>query len=242
MLSNETTVNEFFEQLKTLTIENALDIATGKGEFIGFIKDTVESVNQIIGIDTHPGMLGMAKKTYQDANFQEMDGYKLDFEDKSFDMVAISNSLHHLDNPKDVLSEMNRVLSDGGYYLIREMLSDVDQDESQKSHIMIHHLSAEVDRLMGRVHNITYTYEELLELLKQIPTTKHDIIVYDYPIPSEDRMKYGESYLPLVDAILKPIQDTEHFQKLQLKADKIKEHMKKHGFAPARTLYYLGTK
>ncbi|MDP8232244.1 MAG: hypothetical protein P9L91_06185, partial [Candidatus Zophobacter franzmannii] len=72
--------------------------------------------------------------------------------------------------------------------------------------------------------------------------TKHDIIVYDYPIPSEDRMKYGESYLPLVDAILKPIQDTEHFQKLQLKADKIKEHMKKHGFAPARTLYYLGTK
>jgi len=49
------------------------------------------------------------------------DFYNLNFKDKSFDMVVVDAALHHIDNMNHVLSEIKRVLKDGGMIVaIRE--------------------------------------------------------------------------------------------------------------------------
>ncbi|MBN2828773.1 MAG: class I SAM-dependent methyltransferase [Candidatus Cloacimonetes bacterium] len=241
-VNNENEMNLFFDKLKQLEIGTVLDIATGRGEFIDFLKQSLGKVDKIIGIDTHERMLQIAKDTFPDAELEIMDAYHLDFPDNSMDMTSISNSLHHFTDPELVIKEMIRVTKPGGYFVVREMLGDADQTESQKSHILIHHLSAEVDRMAGRVHQETYSEVGLRNLLESIPTYEREYAVYDYPVSQEEMMRNTERYSQLIDAIVKPLTEISSSKELREKAESIKEHIIKHGFAPARTLFYLGRK
>ncbi len=239
---NETKINAFFEDFKEVEIGKGLDIATGRGEFIAFLRNIFSNISEFTGIDTHSRILEIAKKTFSDCDFRQMNAYQLDYPDSTFELVSISNSLHHLDEPTRVLKEMYRVLDKNGLLIIREMLSDNGQTNAQKSHIMVHHLSAEVDKLLGRVHNQTFSEEEVIKLESSMKFSSYKRITFDYTMPAEQVEKSKEQYINLIDAIIKPARETEVFKALHGRGEDIKNHISIHGFAPARTHFFVGTK
>jgi ubiquinone/menaquinone biosynthesis C-methylase UbiE len=103
------------------------------------------------------------------------DACQLDFADSSFDMVCISNSLHHLD-PVPALREMKRVLRLGGVLFVSEMYRD-GQTETQMTHVLLHHWWGAVDKINGIVHRETYQRSELFELFRMF-NLKNEIL-YD---------------------------------------------------------------
>ena len=90
-----------------------LELATGPGLIAKHIAD---SAAHITATDFSPKMIEQAKKGQVPANvsFEIADAADLRYEDKSFDVVVMANALHVVPNPEKVLSEIDRVLRDGG--------------------------------------------------------------------------------------------------------------------------------
>ena len=98
---------------------NVLDIGTGTGIIPFYIGPKVLSVT---GIDISPEMIRIAVQKQEDMNiknidFQVQDSYKLNFPDKSFDIVIASNLLHLLFEPDKPINEVKRVLKDNGTFI-----------------------------------------------------------------------------------------------------------------------------
>ncbi|MFO7626938.1 MAG: class I SAM-dependent methyltransferase [Candidatus Fermentibacteraceae bacterium] len=140
-----------------------LDVATGNGSFIGFLRHYAAPESTVTAVDTSPNAVrAVAGAFREDPVFPvQASGETLCFSDGTFDAVAVANSIHHFRNPAAILSEMMRVLKPGGLFVLREMFRDGGQTEPQKTHIMLHHWWGDVDRLTGVVHNSTLTRREL---------------------------------------------------------------------------------
>ena len=98
---------EFLSPVEGLT---ALDICTGTGIMA---KALFEEGAKVTGIDFTPAMLDRARRKLEDTDVELklMDAGKLDFPDKSFDIVTVSMGLHDIPGNyrKEVLKEMGRV-------------------------------------------------------------------------------------------------------------------------------------
>jgi len=68
------------------------------------------------GIDFAAEMVAQASRNYPGLAFREGDATALDFEDASFDVVACSFGILHLDEPERAIDETLRVLRPGGRY------------------------------------------------------------------------------------------------------------------------------
>jgi len=154
--------DKIVNRLKELSGEKILDIGTGHGEFIGFLKQTLKNSDSFVGIDINEEVLKKAEKEYgKIAEFKKMNAEELDFPDNTFDIVSIVSSLHHLERPEKVLKEMFRVVRPQGYLIIQEMYSDLTQTEAQLATSQAHHFCAKIDSLLGEYHRVTYTREEI---------------------------------------------------------------------------------
>ena len=93
--------------------KNVLELATGPGMIA---KNVAWSAKKIIATDFSPDMIAQAQKgkVSENVTFEIADASDLQYEDKSFDVVIIANALHVVPNPEKVLSEIDRVLVDGG--------------------------------------------------------------------------------------------------------------------------------
>ena len=111
--------------IKGIHAGKVLDIASGAGDFIDFIKN-MNQVESVTAIDEIEKMEEFIKKRHPEdnINFKKMNAHHLEFEDSSFDTVCISNSLHHLSELNQVISEAIRVLKKDGFLVINEMCCD----------------------------------------------------------------------------------------------------------------------
>ena len=93
--------------------KHVLELATGPGLIA---KHVAASAKSIIATDFSPKMIEQAKKGQVPANvsFEIADAADLRYGDKSFDVVIMANALHVVPDPVKVLSEIDRVLRDGG--------------------------------------------------------------------------------------------------------------------------------
>ena len=139
-----------------------LDVATLEGRFVGILMENLRSYTEIVGIDISERAIEAANEKLGsgDVRFLVMDGAKLDFEDESFDTVCIAASLHHMENPDEVLGEMKRVLKRGGRFIVLEMHRDIETEAERTSSLM-HGWAAEIDTALGRVHKPTLTADEI---------------------------------------------------------------------------------
>lgn len=147
------------EVLRSLPPGRAIDVASGQGGFAAAIAGRSEDADIVVAADLkpvkHPGTVPAA-----------MDARRLAFRDSAFAVAGISNSLHHMPEPLEVLHEMARVLRPGGMIVVREMFRGGDQLPSQDTHNLMHDWWGAVDRSMGVVHDPVYPLEELRELLR----------------------------------------------------------------------------
>ena len=159
------------EQLKTFfagkSIQKVLDIGTGTGDFIKLILPVFPESVHITGIDPSGEALAEARREITSANveFMRMEGEKLNFDDQTFDVVCLSNAMHHLANPEKTLAEMKRVVKAGGWLVIAELVSD-GLNEAQENQKMLHHFKSYVERKSGITHRETWTEAGVLEIIQ----------------------------------------------------------------------------
>lgn len=102
----------------------ALDIATGTGEFARALAPKVGSVT---GLDATDAMLDKGRKFIAAAGIKNITFtqgvvQELPFVDESFDIVASRYAFHHFADPKPVLAEMVRVCKPGGHLIIVDII------------------------------------------------------------------------------------------------------------------------
>jgi ubiquinone/menaquinone biosynthesis C-methylase UbiE len=102
----------------------ALDYCCGLG---GVSLQIAEAGGHVVGFDISGESVETARKALEDAGvgeraeFAVMDGERLGFPDRSFDVVVVSGVLHHLDVNR-AYPELARVLKPGGRILCMEAL------------------------------------------------------------------------------------------------------------------------
>ncbi len=92
-----------------------LSLGCGSGEDCLYLFKC--GAKKVIGIDISSEMIKIAKSSYPECDFKEMDMEKLDFEDSSFDFVYSSLAIHYLEDWTKVFSEVYRVLKPNSYFL-----------------------------------------------------------------------------------------------------------------------------
>ena len=114
------------DALKIHHPQRILDIATGTGDFAILSANRIKPL-QIIGADISEGMMAIGhekvqKKGLQDIiSFQKEDCMRLSFPDESFDAVTSAYGARNFQNLDAGLSEIYRVLREGGHLLIVEL-------------------------------------------------------------------------------------------------------------------------
>ncbi|HOO33259.1 MAG TPA: class I SAM-dependent methyltransferase, partial [Thermotogota bacterium] len=228
--------------LKNKRNAKILDIATGVGNFISLIQELTDDYSSILGIDTSVTAIERATGNFQDSRitFQVMDITEPGLYDNSFDIVCLSNSLHHLNDLPEILAEMKGLLKKDGTIIINEMYSDVE-DEQQNTHVLLHHFWAEIDRMNGVCHNETYKRQEIVDILKE--AYKSDSVDYwdleQETLDGEDLSMNEEIKNQLkgtIDMSLKRIEGAADFNKLKDRGELLKKRIDDIGFKSAPQL------
>lgn len=111
----------------------ALDIGCGAGKFT---RGLTKLYGEVAGVDVKEKAIATAREAAKvegvTVDFRVESGEKLPWSDATFDMVAFSNSLHHMPNPSAALKEALRVLKPGGVLYVMEPVPSGNYHEATK--------------------------------------------------------------------------------------------------------------
>jgi SAM-dependent methyltransferase len=101
-----------------------LDVGCGPGTITIDLASRV-APGAVVGIDRAEGVLAEATRllrenALENVEFRAADVYGLGFDDQAFDVVHAHQVLQHLANPVAALTEMRRVLRQGGILAVRD--------------------------------------------------------------------------------------------------------------------------
>jgi len=109
--------------------QHVLDVGTGTGILIPFLRKVVGSKGHITAIDYAPGMVGICKTKYAhlpNISIMVADAENLQFPAASFDAVTCFGVLPHLNNKETALNQFCRVLKSKGRLVIAHALSSAE--------------------------------------------------------------------------------------------------------------------
>ena len=220
-----------------------LDVATQEGGFVQILIENLKSCKELVGIDVSESAIETARSTIDDerVQFLVMDAELLDFEDKSFDTVTISASLHHLSNIPQVLDEMKRVLKPGGHFILAEMHRD-GQTEAELTSVYLHHWIAEVDTALGRLHNSTLGRGEFMDYLASIEL--RNVEVYDYLDQDSDPLDEGRitRLERVIDRITERAAKANNAEELKRRGEALRQRLHTVGAQREPILIIIGKK
>jgi SAM-dependent methyltransferase len=233
------------EQLKTFfagkSIANVLDIGTGNGDFIKIISPAFSEDTNITGIDPNEEALADAllANDSDHVDFISMEGEILDFPDHCFDVVCLSNAMHHLASTDKTFAEMKRVVKPDGYLVIAEIVSD-GLNEAQENQKMWHHFKSHVDRKSGITHGETWTEAEVLEIIRTAgiqPVLTFPFNRMGAPVTDPEKLKY---WVDLFAGSLKQLEGQAEYAEKRALFELFKDRVKVHGFQLARQIVVVG--
>ena len=105
--------------------QRLLDIGCGTGYLLGQAAARLPEATEFLGIDPAAGMISAARAAAVDERlvFQHGVAEKLTFTDSSFDLVLATASFDHWADQRAGLSETARVLTEGGHFVLADLLS-----------------------------------------------------------------------------------------------------------------------
>lgn len=106
---------QLLKQLKPI-IKNkmTLDIGCGDGTFTN---ELFKLGAKIQGVDISEKLIEYAKQHYKKINFNVVNASKLNFNNRSFDIVVSNLMIHYFKELKPLFNEISRVLKPGGIFL-----------------------------------------------------------------------------------------------------------------------------
>jgi len=113
------------EILDRLPVGVALDAACGTGRHAAYLASLGHTV---IGVDSSPGMLALAREKVPQGEFHEADLHELPLADDSVDLVVCAIALVHLPDLEGPFGEFARVLRPGGHLVVsdqRGLIGDI---------------------------------------------------------------------------------------------------------------------
>jgi ubiquinone/menaquinone biosynthesis C-methylase UbiE len=87
-----------------------LDVACGRGAVLA----AAERAGRRVGVDVSAEMIAQAAADVSDVELSVMDAERLDFDDRTFDLVTCSFAVFFLPHPERAVAEFHRVLRPGG--------------------------------------------------------------------------------------------------------------------------------
>lgn len=117
--------------------QQILDVGTGTGILIPFLLREVGRSGYVIGIDYAEKMIDVCISKYghlPNVRFEVKNVGQIDYSSGSFDAVTCFGLFPHLENRKEALSQMNRVLKFGGRLVIAHALG--------RAELVAHHRSS----------------------------------------------------------------------------------------------------
>lgn len=222
-------------------VARVLDVGCGSGDFIKLLDTTFEGKARITGIDPGEQWLKEARTRFQQEHieFIRMSGEQLQFEDNTFDVVALSNALHHLENIEQTLNEMERVVKPGGWLLINE-ISNGELTPAQENQRMLHHFKSFVDRLHGITHRPTWTSDEILEIVVQNKLDVVDSFLHlRMKTVNREELFLDDKYQQMA-SLLEELQGRPEFDQTKDQLPLFRERLAKHGFQTAPQLMVIG--
>lgn len=143
-------------------VNSVLDIATGTGDLaIQFAEKT--DAKRIVGLDLSDGMLKVARKKVAGKPFADKiefvqgDSEALPFDDNSFDAITVSFGIRNFENLEKGLSEIRRVLKDGGIFVILETSVPTKFPFKQGYHLYSNNILPLIGRIFSK-DKVAYKY------------------------------------------------------------------------------------
>ena len=234
------------EILSDINVDKILDVATGRGEFVELLKNNIGSFNEIIGIDNHKASLKIAQeknKKIKNIKFIDEDIFNSNLKKESFQMVTVSNSLHHFKTPQNLLKTAFSFLKKDGYFIISEMHRDGRQTKSQKTHIMIHHWGAKIDMINNYYHEETFTHDQLVKLADTLTLKEKKVLKFSYPFDENSKEEYKEYFKKGLKKKLSSVdKKNQDYQNLKKEMNEILKHVDEYGFATSEMTFIIGRK
>ena len=104
--------------INNIHFNKVLDLGCGTGVILKEIS-SINSDVELFGLDLSENMIAKAtQRLGTTATLSVGDAENLPYADNTFDLVCCVESFHHYPNPKKALSEINRVLKNGGLFLL----------------------------------------------------------------------------------------------------------------------------
>lgn len=229
------------EYLPGLKPGMALDVGTRYGEFAFTLAEAMPAGSRVIGLDCDAKTVEEAreKNAGKGVEFMVGEGAHMDFPDGSFELVAISNTLHHIEDYDAVLDEMLRILRPGGVFLVNEMFSD-GQNEAQQTHFLQHCFEAKLDMLSGGFQRPTWRKDEIVEILRRLPLT--DVKTVELMEEAGMDAKLAEKNAKLVRAVEKHAAARPEYEALLDEARAIQARCRQTGIQRCTQFVYIGKK
>ncbi|WP_298019055.1 class I SAM-dependent methyltransferase [uncultured Dysosmobacter sp.] len=218
----------------------ALDVGTRFGEFAVRLAEAMPVGSEVIGIDNDASAAEKAREKFAEKGllFEQMDAAAMDYPDDTFEVVALSNTLHHIEDYGKVLAEMLRVLKPGGFFVLNEMYRD-GQDAAQQVHEAQHTLEAKLDCLLGSYQRRTWKREEIIEIFRTLPlkdmtfTDFQEDAAYDAKLEAKNRKLAAE---------VEKIAGRPEYEALKREALEIQDRCQKDGIRRCTQLLCVGRK
>ena len=158
------------EEFVDLSGREMLEIGCGDGRLSSLLADKVK---HLTAIDPDQAMINHAGREISGVDFRVGYGEKLEFNDRSYDIILFSYSLHHQDCVK-ALNEAKRVLRDNGSILIIEpsteseytqLVSIFQEDEINRLNTTLAYIKAgNFDISREDVYFVSYHFKDDHEL------------------------------------------------------------------------------
>ena len=119
---------------------------------------------RVVAIDANPSALAQARERAQRAgatnvSFLCEDLHRLSLPDARKDLVVISQSLHHVEDPTTVLGEAGRILRPGGRLLLLELMPH--EERWVRERLGHRHLGFDPEALRGMLKEVGFSKVEL---------------------------------------------------------------------------------
>ena len=163
-----------FEILGQKELAQVTDVATGTGDLLIYWKEQAQkngvSIQKYVGVDPSVGMLEVAKKKVDFAEFIEGKAQELPIEDKSTNVISISYGIRNVVDRVEALQEFYRALKPNGIVMILEFTK---QDRSSVvDKVVDFGMKKVLPKIGGFISKNYEAYQYLPESIEEFLTTE----------------------------------------------------------------------